>query len=308
MIIYFENSDNFNIQCENTIKEIDFHIKSQNSKLKILLDFMVLLICKIDTMDDSKNTEDKFNQLNNLKLLVNTIKNNLTILVTIKNELTNILKENNASNSFTDEIKEKIKNYNQTVTGFIDNLYSSHTESDIFIQNYITSTISSSQKFLADYTLSKAGNKNEIVNEDNKSLGIIDNPVLLISEKEGKVFLPYTVSELEAKLKNNHKYKTLQQIIDFEYVLPISRYKSPILARFKEAYSLMKNKEDASILDCLDLSIELAFNYSLHPAIITACKSLDELDLYLDCLDSNKLYKFDIFEVKFDVLPMNTKK
>ena len=66
----------------------------------------------------------------------------------------------------------------------------------------------------------------------------------------------------------------------------------------------MRKKEKSSVLESLDLALELTFNSSLNPAIITACKSLDELDIYLDCLASNNLNNFDVFKIKYDVLPL----
>ena len=42
---------------------------------------------------------------------------------------------------------------------------------------------------------------------------------------------------------------------------------------------------------------EVTFNNLLNPAIITACQNLDQLDVYLDCLSSNKLDKFNYFKV-----------
>ena len=41
----------------------------------------------------------------------------------------------------------------------------------------------------------------------------------------------------------------------------------------------------------------------MYPAIITACKSLNELDIYLDCLQENELSDFDCFEIKFELAP-----
>jgi hypothetical protein len=41
----------------------------------------------------------------------------------------------------------------------------------------------------------------------------------------------------------------------------------------------------------------------LHPAIITACKSIDELDIYLSCLEDNQLDDFKIFDIKYEILP-----
>ena len=133
---------------------------------------------------------------------------------------------------------------------------------------------------------------------------IKDNNVLLISETQNKVFLPFKVSDLELKLKENpKKYNSIQDLIDAEYVFSLSKYKNSSVARFKEAYSLMKNRENASFSKCLDLALELAFKYNLNPAVISACKNLDELDIYLDCLDDLALDDFKIFDIKYEVPP-----
>ena len=85
--------------------------------------------------------------------------------------------------------------------------------------------------------------------------------------------------------------------------MPLDKYKNPILSRFKEAYGLMKNKEKASFLESLDLAIELSFNSTLNPAVIAACESKTELDIYLDCLYENELEQFKIFDIKYEINP-----
>lgn len=132
-----------------------------------------------------------------------------------------------------------------------------------------------------------------------------DNNCLIISEMKGKVFLPYKVSTLKKLLaKFPEDYTDINDIIESEYVLPLSQFKNPILSRFKEAYSLMKDTEDASFLEALDYALELSFNSNLNPAIIAACKSKTELDIYLDCLDSQELDKFKIFDIKYEINPI----
>ena len=74
-------------------------------------------------------------------------------------------------------------------------------------------------------------------------------------------------------------------------------------SRFKEAYNLMRKKEKASVFDSLSLATEVIFNSSLNPAVITACNNLDQLDVYLDCLSSNELDKFNLFNIKYEILP-----
>lgn len=53
-----------------------------------------------------------------------------------------------------------------------------------------------------------------------------------------------------------------------------------------------------------DLATELLFNYNLHPAIISACRNLDELDIYLDRPDSGETDKFSCFNIVFEIPPV----
>lgn len=167
------------------------------------------------------------------------------------------------------------------------------------------------------------GNKNKekdnvVLNEENenqniennvetcksKKTEIKDNNVLVISEIKGKVFLPYTVNEVNTLFEKNKKYADIQEVIDNDFVVPIERYKNSAISRFKEAYNLMRKKEKASRRESLDVAVEVAFNGSLNPAIITACKNVAELDDYLDCLESDSLDNFKKFEIRYEVLPI----
>ena len=93
-----------------------------------------------------------------------------------------------------------------------------------------------------------------------------------------------------------------------QITLPISMFKNPFISRFKEAFKLMREREHASIADGIELGLELMFNDKLHPAVITACKTLDELDIYLDYLESGQTNKFNCFKVIFDLSPAVIKK
>lgn len=132
---------------------------------------------------------------------------------------------------------------------------------------------------------------------------INDNKTLVISEIKKQVFLPYTVKELDEILDENKHYHSYEEIISDLYVLPMDKYRFTNKARFKETYTLMRKKEKASIFDSLNIAFEQTFNSSLNPAIITACKNLEELDIYLECLDAHETNKFPCFEVKYEMLP-----
>ena len=83
--------------------------------------------------------------------------------------------------------------------------------------------------------------------------------------------------------------------------MPLNKFENFSIARFREAFNLIRHKEKGSIFSALDLALELMFKYNLNPIIIAACRNLDELDIYLDCLDENELYDFKCFEIRFEV-------
>ena len=137
---------------------------------------------------------------------------------------------------------------------------------------------------------------------DNSNSDLLEN-TLIISETQGKVFLPYTIENLKSILEENTKYQNFNEVINDNFVIPYANFKNPIFSRFKEAFKLIKLKEHGSVKEALDLGMELLLNYNLHPAIISACKNIDELDIYLDCLENNETDKFDCFDIKFEIPP-----
>lgn len=148
-------------------------------------------------------------------------------------------------------------------------------------------------------------NKNLIPSLPNSNIpdNLLEN-TLIISEMQGKVILPFTLDNLESILSENKlKYKNINEVIENEFTIPYSNFKNPSFSRFKEAFRLVKNKEQKSIKEAFDLGMELLFNYNLHPAIISACKNIDELDIYLDYLENNETDKFNCFNIKFEIAP-----
>lgn len=131
-----------------------------------------------------------------------------------------------------------------------------------------------------------------------------DERILLISEKDQKAYLPYYYSDIrEIYDKNPQKYHNLQQVIEDKYILPLENFKNSSFARFRETFNLMRYKENKSIFESFDFSLELMFKYELNPIIISACRNLDELDIYLDCLEKNDLENFNYFKIHFEITP-----
>ena len=143
----------------------------------------------------------------------------------------------------------------------------------------------------------------------DKKIEIVEN-TLIISEKNGNVILPYTIEELNSALtKNPSKYKNLEDVVEKKYTRPIKYYKNSSMARFKETFKLVRERNKGPLKHAWDLALESFFNHDLHPAIISACKSIDELDIYLSCLEYDELEDFKFFKIIFDVLPtLNRKK
>lgn len=190
-------------------------------------------------------------------------------------------------------------------------------------------SVTTNQDFKINYVIDNLERKNNVVNFKLTNLteidanpeGLIfeideekvvennleDNKTLIISEEEGKVYLPYTKDDVKEDMVQN-KGKKISELIEQNYILPLDKFKNSMKARFREGYNLMYKKEGKSRKSAFMLGIELMFETNLHPAIISACKNLEELDIYLDCLEDNELEKFSCFKIIYKSLPTIRKK
>lgn len=132
-----------------------------------------------------------------------------------------------------------------------------------------------------------------------------NNDTLLISEVQGIVKLPYTVKEVQEILKNkDYRYKDENDVIKNMFTRLFSDYKFQTISRYNETMKLARERENYGLIDSITLALEMMKKKYLHPAIISACKSLNELDVYLDCLDKNEVDDFKIFKIKYELYPM----
>lgn len=270
-----------------------------------------------------KNKEKKLSKIENIPTNINIKEQIIDSLETNKE---NLLNTNNIENNDIKDDKKDIDKNNLNDINMLSN--SSNTETlttdainKLDLQSkYLSENENNNKKDnnednidssndleneTTDLNLEPAvKNKNIKTNDRVTKLPLQDNNSLIISEKDGLVYLPFKVEDLKKEYIEKHKkYKGLIDLINHEYILPINKYKNTVTSRFKEAYSLMVNKEKESALSGLELGLEVAFNYSLHPAVISACKSLNELDEYLDALDAKDMSSFKRFKVEFEVLP-----
>jgi len=287
------SNDELKKQAENLKSNLNTLISSEKEKLEILLECLKNLNTIIQEEDNFDNPTELIDLLSNIKSNLDNSRTNISNFEnTLQNLDTSLLKSNKE-----DTISEIDQSNTET-----------NIESDtvpIPSETFETDIVNSSDEPVVvepeNNQIAKMFEQNSATPRDNGlnrelKAEIFDNNTLLISEIQNKVVLPFSVSELEKDLEENTNYTDLQDIIDTKYTIPLDKYKNAALARFKEAYNLMRKKENASITSSLDLALELTFNNLLNPAIITACKNLDELDIYLDYLSSNELDKFKIFD------------
>lgn len=216
-------------------------------------------------------------------------------------------------NTIPEVTKNNIEN-NENIIRILEPEENQALELERDLDKYIQSNTKTAKHFKEDSTTDTKNVEKEEYEEDishNDSLDddeITDNDTLIISDSNQKVILPYTIEDLEEKKRKNKKYKSLQDVIKNEYTLPLDTFKNPVRSRFKEAFQLIKKKEHGSLKEAIGLGFELMFQSDLNPAVIAACRDLDELDIYLDCLDDNELDKFSCFKIKYNVKPTKKQK
>ena len=233
------------------------------------------------------------NVINDLSTLNDTLENiekNILELI-LKNETSYISQE--MTDSIITNIKVEINRFNI----FYNNIYSSNNADTIIIENFFNKIYK-----LDDENSDKSTN----INDDDDIVPINDNNILRISERDNKVYLPYSKSEILDFLRSYPNiYKNYKHVINREYVADLTFYnRHPVIARFRETYSLIRDREMKPMIDAFKRSMNLMFRYELNPAIIAGLKSENQLDLYLDCIEKNDLDSFKPFKIIFEVNPI----
>lgn len=145
-------------------------------------------------------------------------------------------------------------------------------------------------------------------NSINENIQLNNNDTLIISEVTGKVILPYTAKEVQELLDSeDNEFKDANEVIEQVFTREFLDYKVQFASRYSETMKLAREREQFSFTDSITLATEMMRKRYLHPAIISACRTLNELDVYLDCLDKNELDDFKIFKVKFELHPVVVK-
>lgn len=167
---------------------------------------------------------------------------------------------------------------------------------EIVVDNYFSTIFSNYEE-----------NENKVIDyikDDNEELK--DNLVLRVSEIEKKVYLPYTKNEVESFLKSYpNEYENARDVIEKEFTASIDIYnRRPSFARFREGYSLCRNKEMMSVIDSFKFGLEIMFRNDLNPAIVAAVKNKKQLEDYIECIEKENLESFKYFKILFEVAPL----
>lgn len=288
---FLDSSELKIINSENLIfQNIQNNIKNQEQKKSKLISIKEEISkLNISTINEEDN--------NNLEELINELTTNIASITLIENKLNEIseIKSGflNGNSSLSENLKSKISLFSYDLIVAETSIIKLDSKIDALIKE-LNSKTSSLDTIVKDFFSS--------------DVKISDNNTLIISEQEKCVFLPYTVSELSSYLELYPKeYNCLSNVVNKEFILPLDYYtKHPSLSRFREAYSLIRDKEAKTVFEALKYSFSLMFKYDLNPAIISACKTEEALNHYIDCLENNKLDDFNVFKIEYKINPMIT--
>ena len=207
-------------------------------------------------------------------------------------------------------IKTPVKKYNKKFETSMDKIYKNTSNIEEFIHNI--SMVNFEEILKKDENTNSENNPKKenqetfsYISSDELDSSFIEN-MLVISSIQNKVILPFTIQKIQKILSEDSTYSSINDVIEKLYTKPLSNYRFPAISRFREAYLLIRNKEKKSKTRAILFASELFANYNLHPAIITACENQEQLDIYLSCLEDNKLSDFSFFDIKFEIPPSNS--
>lgn len=237
---------------------------------------------------------------------INDIENLSNILITILRETISLYDKSLENNQ--EEIKANLVEYNKKRDELSNKILDFEEKNTLILNSIICLSLDVQSKKIKKANSFINGNIVKNTNKVDVEIEPKDNNVLIVSEKDQKAYLPFFYSDVKDIYNNSkNQYETIQDVVDNLYVVPLAKFKNSAIARFRESFLLIKNKVKGSITKALDLGLELMFRYDLNPVVIAACRNLDELDIYLDCLEENELYDFSCFEIKFEVMPQLVK-
>lgn len=160
---------------------------------------------------------------------------------------------------------------------------------------------------IVDTNVNDSSNCDTLVNEsnDNSKTTKDSNDTLLISEKEKKVYLPYSKEDVNAYLEHSsNKYSSVEEVVENEFILPINYFTNFTPAtRFREAFALYRDREGKTTIESFAFALKVMKNGKLQPAVVAACKNEKVYNDYITHLQKNDLQNFTHFKIEYQVTP-----
>ena len=264
-----ESKEITNIE-ENTSLEDNLAIEEEPSLIETLVEEEVIEENNEETVPVSNEVEE---------IVEEVVEENNEEIVPVSDEVEEIveevIEENNeeivpVSNEIEEVVEEVIEENNEEVTPVSD-------ETEDVVEEIVEEEINEETEFSQEQ---------------------LEEKTLVICKDDDIAILPYSFTDLEEFFSDNpEKYSSIQDIIEQEYTVSLKDYENTSFARYKEAYKLAKDKSNLSLPQSVTYAKKLLLENDVLPIVIASCKNIDELDNYLDCLDSNKLEDFKYFKI-----------
>lgn len=313
-MFFSEENLNFLKNMNEELSKIEMLLEKNQSKEEKYSLFLTALTTK-----DFSNTNKEY--FLDVKNIYDLLEKNTALLKNLKSTLSALSTKLLAlvlsdSNSNTPELVNEINNNLNHYIELLDEMKTDFIQNNLSINTF--TSYHSTRLLLTTFDMDLGENLDESINliSPNSTTSQIDtsysdmvgtneNKVLIISEKENKVYLPYKKTELKAYMSQYPtSYYSYKNVIEKEFILPLNYFmNNPSMARFRETYSLYRDREATSIVEALKKALSLAFKSELNPAVIAACKTKKQLNNFILCLDENKLNDFTDFEIIYDVKP-----
>ena len=242
MLFYnFNSLDNF---IKNNFIE---NLTQENENIKRILNLYSnkknVLSNVITTMVEMSDHIEK-NKLNDFHDTVSLLKKSLEELDEIEITASKLIEDINSTISIYDrennenEIKANLVEYNKQR----DKLFQDILDFENTYTNILNSAIGLFFKKVKNPKHNVANVKTKAkVNIETESY---DYNILTVSENNQVAYLPFYYSEIKSIYENsNNKYKTMQEVVDDLYVVPLSKFKNSTISRFREAFNLVRKKE-----------------------------------------------------------------
>lgn len=313
-MFFSEENLNFLKNMNEELSKIEMLLEKNQSKEEKYSLFLTALTTK-----DFSNTNKEY--FLDVKNIYDLLEKNTALLKNLKSTLSALSTKLLAlvlsdTNSNTPELVNEINNNLNCYIELLDEMKTDFIQNNLSINTF--TSYHSTRLLLTTFDMDLGENLDESINliSPNSTTSQIDtsysdmvgtneNKVLIISEKENKVYLPYKKTELKAYMSQYPtSYYSYKNVIEKEFILPLNYFmNNPSMARFRETYSLYRDREATSIVEALKKALSLAFKSELNPAVIAACKTKKQLNNFILCLDENKLNDFSDFEIIYDVKP-----